>query len=141
MSRSRSIRANCLRGFAHSYADRRSRAAPEPTGPRSPDANLVRFGPLSLDMEGRRLVRDDGAIVALTTMEFELLAVFSRNPNRVLTRDRLLDLAHHRGTEPFDRSIDIRVARLRRKIEPDPSRPQVIKTMHGSGYMFVSPTS
>src|SRR5205814_2110734 len=99
------------------------RAAPEPTGPRSPEANLVRFGPLFLDMEGRRLVRDDGAIVALTTMEFELLAVFSRNPNRVLTRDRLLDLAHHRGTEPFDRSIDIRVARLRRKIEPDPGRP------------------
>ena len=101
----------------------------------------MRFGALSLDMDGRRLVRDDGEIVALTSMEFELLTVFSRNPNRVLTRDRLLDLAHHRGTEPFDRSIDIRIARLRRKIEPDPSKPQVITTMHGSGYMFVSPTS
>jgi DNA-binding response OmpR family regulator len=57
----------------------------------------------------------------------------------VLTRDRLLDLAHHRDAEPFDRSIDIRVARLRRKIEPDPAKPQVIKTIHGSGYMFVRP--
>jgi two-component system, OmpR family, response regulator len=112
-----------------------------PPRPRNSDANLVRFGLLSLDTDGRRLVRDNGEIVALTSMEFELLTVFSHNPNRVLTRDRLLDLAHHRGTEPFDRSIDIRIARLRRKIEADPSKPQVIKTMHGSGYMFVSPTS
>ena len=92
-----------------------------------------------LDMDGHQLLQDDGAVIALTSMEFDLLNAFAENPNRVLTRDRLLDLAHHRGSEPFDRSIDIRIARLRRKIEPDPSKPQVIKTIHGSGYMFVSP--
>jgi two-component system phosphate regulon response regulator OmpR len=57
----------------------------------------------------------------------------------VLTRDRLLDLAHHRDSQPYDRSIDIRIARLRRKIEPDPGKPQVIKTIHGTGYMYVRP--
>jgi len=70
-------------------------------------------------------------------MEFDLLRAFAQNPNRVLSRDRLLDLAHNRGWEPFDRSIDIRIARLRRKIEADPQKPQVIKTVHGAGYIFV----
>ncbi|HEX9857146.1 MAG TPA: helix-turn-helix domain-containing protein [Paracoccaceae bacterium] len=69
-------------------------------------------------------------------MEFELLRVFAHNPNRVLSRDRLLDLAHHRDNEPFDRSIDVRVTRLRKKIEPDPAAPQTIKTIRGVGYMF-----
>jgi len=72
-------------------------------------------------------------------MEFDLLKAFSDNPNRILTRDRLLDLAHHRDREPFDRSIDVRIARIRRKVEADPSKPQVIKTIRGSGYLY-SPT-
>jgi DNA-binding response OmpR family regulator len=55
----------------------------------------------------------------------------------VLSRDRLLDLAHNRGSEPFDRSIDVRITRIRRKVERDPEKPQVIKTMRGAGYMFV----
>ena len=90
-------------------------------------------------MDARQLLQDRWRGDCLTSMEFDLLNAFAQNPNRVLTRDRLLDLAHHRGNEPFDRSIDIRIARLRRKIEPDPSKPQVIKTIHGSGYMYVSP--
>jgi len=102
-------------------------------------AMLIQFGSVMLDLDGHQLLQADGEVTALTSMEFDLLNAFARNPNRVLTRDRLLDLAHHRGSEPFDRSIDIRIARLRRKIEPDPSKPQVIKTIHGSGYMFVSP--
>ena len=61
-----------------------------------------------------------------------------RHPNRVLSRDQLLDLAHHNSMEPFDRSIDIRIARLRRKIEPDPAKPSIIKTVRGSGYLFSS---
>jgi two-component system OmpR family response regulator len=97
----------------------------------------VRFGKVLLDMQARCLLGDDGEALPLTSMEFDLLRAFAQNPNRVLTRDRLLDLAHNRGWEPFDRSIDIRIARLRRKIEPDPGKPQVIKTVHGTGYVFV----
>jgi two-component system phosphate regulon response regulator OmpR len=93
---------------------------------------------VTLDLAGRRLLRGDGAEVKLTAMEFDLLEAFARHPNRVLSRDRLLDLAHNRDWEPFDRSIDIRIARIRRKVEPDPSKPQVIKTVRGAGYMFVS---
>jgi len=98
---------------------------------------VVRFGELSLDLEARRLVRPNGEELELTAMEFDLLAAFARNPNRVLSRERLLDLAHNRDTEPFDRSIDVRIARLRHKVERDPSRPLLIKTMRGAGYMFV----
>ena len=70
-------------------------------------------------------------------MEFDLLYAFSSNPNRVLTRNRLLDLAHKGDGEPFDRSIDTRVSRLRQKVEPHPEAPRTIKTVHGLGYMFV----
>jgi two-component system phosphate regulon response regulator OmpR len=89
------------------------------------------------DLEARRLSCVNGEELELTAMEFDLLAAFARNPNRVLSRERLLDLAHNHDTEPFDRSIDIRIARLRRKIERDPSKPLLIKTMRGAGYMFV----
>jgi two-component system phosphate regulon response regulator OmpR len=82
-------------------------------------------------------MRDDGSTLELTAMEFDLLVAFARNPNRALSRERLLDLAHNRDIEPFDRSIDVRIARIRRKVERDPSKPQLIKTMRGAGYMFV----
>jgi two-component system, OmpR family, phosphate regulon response regulator OmpR len=104
-------------------------------------AKGVRFGELFLDLEGHRLLQPDGGELPITAMEFDLLAAFARNPNRVLSRDRLLDLAHNRASEPFDRSIDIRIARIRRKVERDPEKPQVIKTMRGAGYMFVSSNS
>ena len=71
-------------------------------------------------------------------MEFDLLKAFVERPNRVLSRDFLLDIAHNREREAFDRSIDIRIARLRRKIERDPGKPQVVKTVRGAGYMFVT---
>lgn len=116
----------------------RERAAPAaPT--RSPI--LVRFGDFSLDLEARCLSGANGEELELTAMEFDLLAAFARNPNRVLSRERLLDLAHNHDTEPFDRSIDVRIARLRRKIERDPSKPLLIKTMRGVGYMFVPSAS
>src|SRR5690349_19150727 len=108
-------------------------ARPETGG----SAQTVPLGAVQLDAAGRRLIRHDGQAVKLTVMEVDLLDAFARHPNRVLSRDRLLDLAHNREEEPFDRSIDIRIARLRRKIEIDPSRPQVIRTVRGCGYMFV----
>jgi two-component system phosphate regulon response regulator OmpR len=97
----------------------------------------VRFGRCLIDLEARRLFELDGTEVPVTAMQFSLIEVFLSNPNRVLSRDRLLELAHKRGDEPFDRSIDIRVARLRRKIEENPEKPRTIKTVHGMGYVFV----
>jgi two-component system phosphate regulon response regulator OmpR len=98
------------------------------------------FGRVWLDLDQQKLVGADGADLPLTAMEFDLLKAFAENPNRVLTRDRLLDLAHKRDWEPFDRSIDVRIARIRRKIELDPAKPQVIKTIRGSGYLYAPPT-
>lgn len=102
-----------------------------------PGRHQVRFGMVLLDTQAHCLVRGDGTELALTAMEYDLLQVFAENPNRVLSRDRLLDLANRSDRDPFDRSIDIRVTRLRRKIEADPSKPAVIRTVRGTGYMFV----
>jgi DNA-binding response OmpR family regulator len=112
-------------------------AAPAPT--EAEPKSLTPFGKVMLDVEGRCLVHVDGKQEPLTAMEFDLLYVFAQNPHRVLSRDRLLDLAHHRENEPFDRSIDIRITRIRRKIEVDPAKPQVIKTIRGAGYIYVPP--
>lgn len=80
----------------------------------------------------------DGEEVTLTAMEYDLLTAFLANPNRVLTRDQLLLKTRNREWEPFDRSIDIRIGRLRRKIEPDPAgEPRCIRTVRNAGYMFV----
>ena len=105
--------------------------ATKPTRPEQ-----VRFGRFILDLAESRLTTEKGETIALTSMEFDLLKVFATHPNRILSRDQLLDLAHSRGAEPFDRSIDIRVTRLRRKIEADPNKPQFIKTVRGAGYVF-----
>lgn len=107
----------------------------QPAAPPFPER--VRLGRVELDLLARRLVQPDGKEVPLTGMEFDLLRVLVGNPNRVLTRDQLLDQAHHDSWEPFDRSIDIRIARLRKKVERDPARPEVIRTIRGAGYMFV----
>ena len=109
--------------------------AARPTKLTMPDQ--VRFGRFILDLGAKRLSTAGGEEIALTSMEFDLLKVFATYPHRVLTRNQLLDLAHGRGAEPFDRSIDIRVTRLRRKIESVPDHPEVIKTVRGAGYMFV----
>src|SRR5690606_13065160 len=117
---------------------RRVKARPEPAGAgETPGARKVRFGPCQLDLDAHRLYDAAGQEVPITSMEYDLLKAFAEHPNRVLSRDQLLDLAHNRDWEPFDRSIDIRIARLRRKVEADPSKPQVIKTVRGAGYIFV----
>jgi two-component system phosphate regulon response regulator OmpR len=101
------------------------------------ETKRVAFGSFVLDVDGHELYASDGSVVELTTMEFDLLTAFVGHPNRVLTRDQLLDMAHHRRWDPFDRSIDIRIARLRRKIERDPQKPEIIKTVRGAGYIFI----
>ena len=98
----------------------------------------ARIGRFTLNLATHQLVDGNGAELPLTGMEFDLLRVFVENANRVLSRDQLLTLTRNREWEPFDRSIDIRIARLRRKIETDPAEPAVIKTVRGAGYMFVS---
>ncbi|MEM7222966.1 MAG: response regulator [Pseudomonadota bacterium] len=97
---------------------------------------LLYFGQCKLDPEAQKLYDEDGKEVFLSSLEFSLLKAFADNPNRVLSRDQLLELAHDRTTEPFDRSIDVRIARIRRKIEHDPGKPQVIKTVRGAGYIY-----
>jgi len=99
---------------------------------------MIRMGRCMLDLAAHRLFSADGTEIPLTSMEFDLLQAFARNPDRVLTRDRLLDIAHNKDADVFDRSIDVRMARIRRKIEIDPEKPQVLKTVRGAGYIFVS---
>lgn len=97
--------------------------------------DTIEFGTYRLDAARRRLTRA-GEPVTLTGSEFDLLAVFCANPNRLLDRDRLLDLLHGHARNPFDRSIDVQVARLRNRIEPDRKQPRYIRTVWGRGYMF-----
>lgn len=96
----------------------------------------VHVGKCMLNLDSRKLYGPDGAEVPLTAMEFDLLRCFAEHPARVLSRDQLLDMAHHKTEEPFDRSIDTRITRIRRKIEADPAKPQAIKTVRGAGYVF-----
>jgi two-component system phosphate regulon response regulator OmpR len=97
----------------------------------------VVFGTSRLSLDERRLFRADGAEVELSAAEFDLLALFARHPNRPLTRDQIMEQAHNRGWDVFDRSIDLRVMRLRRKIERNPDKPEVIKTVRNVGYVYV----
>jgi len=114
-----------------------AKPAAEPASSAAPSSRQ-RFGRCELDVESRRLFEAGGAEVAMTAMEFDLLRVFLANPNRVLSRDQLLMHTRNREWEPFDRSIDIRIGRLRRKVEPDPAgEPRCIRTVRNAGYMFV----
>ena len=97
----------------------------------------VPVGRCTLDLDTRQLFDIRDQEIALTSMEFDLLQVFVERPNRPLTRDQLLNLTQNRDWNPYDRSIDIRITRLRRKLEADPEKPQVIRTVRGVGYMYV----
>lgn len=96
----------------------------------------VAFGRCQLDLDSARLFSADGTEIPLTSMEFSLMRVFVRNRGRVLNRDQLLEQANDREWEPFDRSIDLRISRLRRKIEVNPTKPETIRTVRGIGYIF-----
>ena len=106
-------------------------------GPDDADrSSILGFAGWRLDLDKRELVSPQDVLVPLSGGEYDLLAAFVARPQRVLSRDQLLDLARGREAQPFDRAIDVQVSRLRRKIEADPSKPVFIKTVRGGGYMF-----
>ena len=109
-----------------------------PPGRPAPEGERLRFDDWTLDLQARELMGPDGVGVALSTGEFLLLNAFLMHPKRVLSREQLLDLTRGRAAEVFDRSIDNQVSRLRRKIEPDPKSPRLIKTVWGGGYTFTA---
>lgn len=113
------------------------RRAATPQAPAATMGQEVRFGRCMLNLEARRLYDLAGDEIPITAMEFDLLRTFAEHPGRVLSRDQLLDMAHAMEMTPFDRSIDMRIGRLRRKIEADPKLPETLKTVRGAGYMFV----
>lgn len=119
------------------------RAAPreekpaEETAP-SDNGSVIRFSGWSLDLPGRCLTAPNGDEVRLTAAEFNILEAFVNNPNRVLDRDQLMDAAGGRDWQPLDRSIDLHISNLRRKIEDDPKKSHLIQTMRGAGYMFTA---
>ncbi|HMM46627.1 MAG TPA: response regulator [Thiobacillaceae bacterium] len=110
---------------------RRSQGGGDP----APPAAVAGFGPFRLDVASHRLLRD-GVEVRLSTAEFALLRIFVEHPLRVLSRDVLIDMLKGYERDPFDRSVDTRVTRLRRKIEPHPGEPVYIRTVRGEGYLF-----
>jgi two-component system phosphate regulon response regulator OmpR len=99
-------------------------------------AERLAFGPHTLDLAARRLLDQAGEEITLTAMEFDLVVAFAERPGRVLSRAQLLDIAHPGGSDPFDRSIDVRITRLRRKVETNPDAPALIRTVRGAGYVF-----
>ncbi|MDE2063477.1 MAG: response regulator [Bradyrhizobium sp.] len=113
-----------------------ARAAAEAGNAKAAKDALIRFGTKWLDLQAQALRDDEGNEHPLTASEFGLLKVFAANPKRVLSRERLLELANARDSEAFDRAVDLRIMRIRRKIEIDPTKPSVIRTIRGGGYLF-----
>ena len=116
---------------------RRVKAEPQPAERHAGGVRLS-FNGWALDLSTRDLTSDLGVVVSLSAGEFDLLQAFVEHPRRVLSRDQLLDLARGRAAVPFDRSIDIQVSRLRRKLGDDAKEPQLIKTVRGGGYLFTA---
>ncbi len=100
-------------------------------------AERVRIGRCVLDLAAHRLSDDQGVEVPMSPLEFDLLKAFAQHPNRPLSRESILNSSQQRDWDPFDRSVDLRVMRLRRKVEPDPEHPQFIRTLRNAGYVFV----
>jgi two-component system, OmpR family, response regulator len=115
---------------------RRNAGAPQRAAPAATRPAPIRFGTKWLDVDAQVLRDEGGNEHPLAGSEFALLKAFAENPRRVLSRERLLDLANARDREAFDRAIDVRITRIRRKIEPDPAHPSVIRTVRGAGYLF-----
>jgi two-component system phosphate regulon response regulator OmpR len=99
-------------------------------------AERVRVGRCVLDLAAHRLTDEKGAEVPMSPLEFDLLKAFAEHPNRALSRERILNL-NQRDWDPFDRSVDLRIMRVRRKVEPDPEHPRFIRTVRNEGYIFV----
>jgi DNA-binding response OmpR family regulator len=116
---------------------RRRKASPDPTASNQTQSNeMIRFDGWILDIRCRQLVAPKGVEVPLTAGEFDLIAALAKHPGRVFSRDTLMDLTRGRTLEAFDRTIDAQVARLRKKIEENPKKPALIKSVRGVGYVF-----
>ena len=100
-------------------------------------ASRVRIGRCVFDVDAHRLIDDKGQEVPMSPLEYDLLKALAEHPNRALSRERILNLQQQRDWDPFDRSVDLRIMRLRRKIEPDPEHPRYIRTIRNEGYVFV----
>ncbi|MFZ2988478.1 two-component system response regulator OmpR [Ideonella sp.] len=122
--------------LARIHAVLRRRPAQEAPGAPTKELQVVNFGPFEFDLSLRRLTRD-GEQIVLTTGEFSMLKALVRHPRQPLSRDKLAQLARGREFEPFDRSLDVQISRLRKMLEPDPSNPRYIQTVWGVGYVFV----
>jgi two-component system, OmpR family, response regulator len=114
------------------------RAGPATLRTSGDQQHVLAFAGWRLDVIHRQLNGADGSLVALRSGEFELLLALAQRPHRVLSRDQLLDLSRGRSANPFDRSVDVQISRIRRKIEPDPAQPTLIKTVRGGGYVLAA---
>ena len=122
--------------LARIHAVLRRRPRQDAPGAPSLENEVVRFGDFELDL-GTRVLKKNGEVVQLTTGEFAVLKAFARHPRQPLSRDKLMEMARGREYEAFDRSLDVQVSRLRKLIEPDPSKPRYLKTVWGLGYVFI----
>ena len=103
------------------------------------DRKLIPFGECRLDTESHKLMDAEGVDISITEMDFQVLKLFAENPGRTLSREQILQATRGRDWDPADRSVDIQMGRIRRKIEPDPKKPEIIKTVHGRGYVYHPP--
>ena len=122
--------------LARIHAVLRRRPQADPPGAPSMDNEIVKFGDFELNL-GTRVLKKNGENVPLTTGEFAVLKSFARHPRQPLSRDKLMEMARGREYEAFDRSLDVQVSRLRKLIEPDPSKPRYLQTVWGLGYVFI----
>ncbi|HZP65405.1 MAG TPA: response regulator transcription factor, partial [Rudaea sp.] len=112
-----------------------------PPAAEAPLRSTIAFAGFVLDRQARALTGPAGEAIDLTTGEFELLAILLDQAGRVLSRDQLMERMHGREAGPYDRAIDVQIGRLRRKIETDPARPEIIKSVRGAGYVFAARVS
>ena len=122
--------------LARIHAVLRRRPRQDAPGAPSMENEVVKFGDFELDL-GTRVLKKNGEIVPLTTGEFAVLKAFARHPRQPLSRDKLMEMARGREYESFDRSLDVQVSRLRKLLEPDPSKPRYLQTVWGLGYVFI----
>ncbi len=122
--------------LARIHAVLRRRPRQDAPGAPSMENEVVKFGDFELDL-GTRVLKKNGKIVPLTTGEFAVLKAFARHPRQPLSRDKLMEMARGREYEAFDRSLDVQVSRLRKLLEPDPSKPRYLQTVWGLGYVFI----